>query len=56
MDGSSPDLSASRGRKDPLWCFDWALSHERQHVMPWEALNWSVVSLFSCARARPTFV
>jgi len=53
MDGSSPDASASRGRKGPLGCCGGALSHERQHaMMPWEVLIWSVVSLFSSAKAK----
>lgn len=46
MDGSSPDVSASRGRRVPLWCCGWALSRERQRAMLWEVLIWSVVSFF----------
>lgn len=51
--GNSPDLSASRGKKDLLWCCGWALPHEKKYVMPWEVLIWSVVLLFSFTRVRP---
>lgn len=43
--------SQCQQRKDPLWCCGCALSHERQHVVPWEVLIWRAVSLFSSARA-----